>query len=150
MENKNTLLYGGGFVLLVLLVVLFFNKSKKEKELQENVDSLSENINQGNVAGTITGATSGAKPDNNYNPANDAEQIWSSGCYKSAFWGSVCAGGGNEQKVASVLRKLSKGQLLRLKEFFPQRYNQELDDFFKGYFFESEQTVIYQALASIR
>lgn len=150
MENKNVILYGGGFVFLILLVVLFMNKSKKEKELQENVDSLSDNINSGNIAGTITGATAGAKPDNNYNPANDASQIWASGCYKSMFWGSVCAGGGDEQKVASVLRKLSKGQLLRVKEFFPQRYNKELDDFFKEFFFESEQNVIYQALASIR
>ena len=150
MENQNTIIYGGGFVLLVFFIFLFYNKSKKEKELQANTDSLNQNINSNNVAGTISGATSGATPDLNYNPAADAEAIWQSGCYKSAFWGGVCAGGGNEQKVASVIRNLSKGKLLRVKEFFSQRYNQELEDFFKNYFFESEQNIIYQALASVR
>lgn len=138
------LLYGGGVVILIIIIIFFVNKSNKEKKLQENISGLDSKITSGQIAGTITGATAGKTEDPNYNPQSDAETIYNAGCF------SYLCYGGDEQAVATVLRKLNGSQLLKLKNYFEIKYGKSLESYFQSYFYESERRVITAALAQIR
>lgn len=140
-----------GLIALVLLIILIvYTRHQKKKKDAEDLATIRQNIAGGTGGignGAVSAVTSGVEANEDYYPAQDAKQIWASGCNKLGF----CWGGADEDTVISVLKNnvKTKANLKQLDQYFNANYEMSLDNFFKDYFYQVDLKKIYPAMNSL-
>ncbi len=147
MQLTQNQMYAAVGLFIVVLYIIFENNRKKKQAIATSMQNTSGNIQSGNIQGTVSGTIANTQRYTTYIADVDAKEIWYAGCY---LVGGVCWGGGDEQKVAGIISRLTKGQLAKLQDVFKSRYGMTLDAFFTSYFYQSERAVIQQAILSVK
>jgi hypothetical protein len=153
-KQKSYLFYGGIGLAIVLLIAYFIEKQKKASQGVDYGDEVEQNIQEGNVQGTVSGVTGGRQGDGSNNidgytdvmAYNDAAQINSKFCWSLG----ICWVGTDEIAIANIIRGKTRKQLGMIQYEFQKLTGKTLDQAINAYCYASEKQVIMQALASVR
>lgn len=153
--QKTYLFYGGIGLAIILLIAYFVKRQKAAQQGAIYAEEVAQNIQTGNVSGTISGATgsSTGNSSNNINgytdtmAYNDAKQI------NDKFgwcWGWACVADTDEQAIANIIRGKTKDQLAQIQYEYQKLTGKTLDQAINLYCYDSEKKVIYAAIQSVR